>query len=106
VDGGKVGILLIAIQRFGFVYLGLVLWMKTLMLPPKRVPKTGCLSKVTITNSGRMFQTVPDSWEEQFLVERNPVSFHKHGGCDPEEVYRTWFEESDMGEGSGGRNEL
>ena len=64
------------------------------------------LSKGNITNSGRMFQTVPDPWQEQFLVERNPVSFHKHEGCDPEEVYRTWFEHSDMGEGSGGRSEL
>ena len=64
------------------------------------------LSNVPTTHSGRMFQTVPGSWEEQFLVEKNPVSFHKHEGCDPEEVYRTWFEQSDKGEESGGRNEL
>ena len=53
------------------------------------------LSKVAVTHSGRMFQTGPDSWQEQFLIERQPVSFHKHDVRDPEEVYRTWFEESD-----------
>ena len=53
------------------------------------------LSKVAVTHSGRMFQTGPDSWQEQFLIERQPVSFHKHDVPDPEEVYRTWFEESE-----------
>ena len=53
------------------------------------------LSKVAVTHSGRMFQTSPDSRQEQFLIERQPVSFHKHDVRDPEEVYWTWFEESD-----------
>ena len=63
------------------------------------------LSKVAVTHSGRMFQTGPDSWQEQFLIERQPVSFHKHDVRDPEEVYRTWFEESDR-QMEGGRGEL
>ena len=53
------------------------------------------LSKVTLINSGRMFQTGPDSWQQKFLVGRQPVSFHKHDGVQPEEIYRTWFSESD-----------
>ena len=65
------------------------------------------LSQVTLTNSARMFQTGPDSWQHQLFVDRQPVSFHKHDGVHPEEIYSTWFRERDreMFE-TGGKEEL
>ena len=52
-------------------------------------------SKVAMTHSGRMFQTGPDEYFDDFLTGRKPVSFHQHTGLDPLQIYRTWFEESD-----------
>ena len=63
------------------------------------------LSKVTITHTGRMFLIGPDEYHDDFLIGRQPVSFHKHNGLDPLHIYRTWFEESDRGL-LGGRQEL
>ena len=63
------------------------------------------LSKVTITHTGRMFLIGPDEYYDDFLIGRQPVSFHKHNGLDPGDIYRTWFEESDRGL-QGGRQEL
>ena len=55
------------------------------------------MSKVTTTHTGRMFLTGPDEYYDDFLLGRQPVSFHKHNGLDPLHIYRTWFEESDRG---------
>ena len=53
-------------------------------------------SKIPIIHSGRMFLMGPEEYSDQFLVERKPVSFHKHNGQDPLQVYRDWFEPIDM----------
>ena len=63
------------------------------------------MSKVTTTHTGRMFLTGPDEYYDDFLLGRQPVSFHKHNGLDPLHIYRTWFEESDRGL-QGDRQEL
>lgn len=62
-------------------------------------------SKVALTHTGRMFLAGPDEYFDDFLTGRKPVSFHKHNGLDPLQIYRTWFEESDR-EMAGGREEL
>ena len=53
------------------------------------------IGKVAITHSGRLFLSGPQEYEESFLIEREPISFHKHNGPDPREIYRRWFEKSD-----------
>ena len=63
------------------------------------------MSKVTTTHTGRMFLTGLDEYYDDFLLGRQPVSFHKHNGLDPLHIYRTWFEESDRGL-QGDRQEL
>ncbi|XP_072380974.1 beta-1,3-glucosyltransferase [Diabrotica undecimpunctata] len=57
-----------------------------------------CMARmnVAVTHSPAFHQARPQDYSPRFLETYRPVSFHKHYMIDPVNVYKQWFESSDI----------